>query len=147
MRARHSRSHPARHTGGYHSRVSDRRARARYGVGAGRPRSRRPRRSRRLMVRSAGDTAFLPRTLALLERTPQALHAMLDGLPAKWTEGTDTPGGWRARDVVGHLITGELTDWMPRAEIILESGTARPFDRFDRFAHAERDRDASLTEL
>lgn len=99
------------------------------------------------MHRSAVDTTFLPRTIALLERTPQALHALLDGLPAQWTEGTDTPDGWRARDVVGHLITGELTDWMPRAEIILDSGTTRPFERFDRFAHAERDRDASLTEL
>jgi uncharacterized damage-inducible protein DinB len=99
------------------------------------------------MRRASADVAFLPQMVALLERTPRALHALLDGLPPEWTDGTDTPGGWRARDVVGHLITGELTDWMPRAEIILEHGTSREFERFDRLAHAERDRGVSLREL
>jgi hypothetical protein len=41
---------------------------------------------------------------------------------------------WSPFDVVGHLIHGEHTDWIPRARIILEHGEARAFDKFDRFA-------------
>ncbi|CAN5661232.1 hypothetical protein BH23CHL7_BH23CHL7_14280 [soil metagenome] len=56
-------------------------------------------------------------------------------------------GGWKPRDVIGHLITGELTDWLERAQRIIEHGTALPFERFDRFAHEERDVETSLDEL
>jgi hypothetical protein len=90
---------------------------------------------------------FLGETTALLERTPAVLRALLDGLPDAWLEGRDTPDGWTPHDVVGHLISAELDDWIPRAELILEHGTDRPFVPFDRFAHLERDRDASLPEL
>ena len=72
--------------------------------------------------------------VAILSRTPAALDALLRGLPDGWIaahEGGDT---WSPFDVVGHLIHGERTDWMPRARIILEHGEARPFDKFDRFA-------------
>lgn len=84
---------------------------------------------------------------ALLARTPRVLRALLADLPDAWLSGTDTPGGWTVRDVVGHLISGELDDWIPRTERILADGTARPFDRFDRFAHLERDRDEPLASL
>lgn len=70
----------------------------------------------------------LAEALALLVRTPATLSALLCGLPDMWVrrnEGRDT---WSAFDIVGHLIVGERTDWMPRARIILESGEARPFD-------------------
>ena len=92
--------------------------------------------------------AFLKDTTDLLRRTPQLLRTLLSGIPESWTDTADVPGdGWRPRDVVGHLITGELTDWIARTERILEQGTAVPFDRFDRFAHADRDTDATLDEL
>ena len=58
--------------------------------------------------------------------------------------GKDT---WRAFDIVGHLIVGERTDWMPRARIILASGEARPFDPFDRFAQLKESQDKSLEQL
>ena len=91
---------------------------------------------------------FIDETVDLLRRTPEVLRTLLHGLPASWTDTTDTAeGGWRPRDVVGHLVTGELTDWLERTERILEHGMDRPFDRFDRFAHEERDSDASLDEL
>lgn len=87
-------------------------------------------------------------TTDLLRRTPEFLRALLIGLPDEWTDTADVPeNGWRQRDVVGHLITGELTDWVERTQRILEHGTAVPFDRFDRFAHADRDADATLDEL
>jgi hypothetical protein len=94
----------------------------------------------------SGET-FLGETTALLERTPRVVRDLLGGLPESWLDGTDTPGGWRPRDVVGHLITAELTDWIPRVERIIHAGTTQPFDKFDRFAHQERDVDASLEDL
>ena len=72
---------------------------------------------------------------AILARTPATLDALLRGLPDGWTvahEGGDT---WSPVDIIGHLIHGERTDWIPRAMIILEQGEARAFDAFDRFAH------------
>jgi DinB superfamily len=75
------------------------------------------------------------------------LRALLHGLPDSWTDTPDTPDGWRPRDVVGHLITGERTDWMTRTRRILEHGTSVPFDRFDRVAMFERDREVSLDAL
>jgi hypothetical protein len=92
-------------------------------------------------------SGYIERTTDLLERTPRALDALLRGLPDEWTGTPDTPEGWRPRDVVGHLITGELTDWLARTQRILEHGTRLPFDRFERFAHEERDREATLDQL
>jgi hypothetical protein len=69
------------------------------------------------------------------------------GLPTAWTDTPDTADGWRPRDVVGHLITGEQTDWMARTLRILEHGTAVPFDRFEREAMLERDAGVPLDEL
>jgi len=93
-----------------------------------------------------GD-GVLRETTALLERTPRVLTELLRGLPASWLEGTDTPGGWKARDVVGHLISAELDDWIPRVELIATYGPDRPFEPFDRFAHVERDRNVALEAL
>jgi hypothetical protein len=90
---------------------------------------------------------FLADTTALLERTPRVVRSLLDGLPDTWLDTRDTPGGWTPRDVVGHLISAELDDWIPRAELILEHGTERPFEPFDRFAHVERDKDVPLSDL
>ena len=90
---------------------------------------------------------FLDDTTALLERTPRVLDDLLGGLPEAWLDGRDTPDGWQPRDVLGHLISAEIDDWIPRVEIILEHGPNRPFDPFDRFAHVDRDRGVPLSEL
>jgi hypothetical protein len=73
-------------------------------------------------------------TIALLERTPATLNALLRDLPDAWTRRNEGEKTWSAYDVIGHLIHGEKTDWMPRARIILESGESRAFDPFDRLA-------------
>jgi len=83
--------------------------------------------------------SFIAETTALLARTPEVLRIMLIGLPETWTETPDVANGWRPRDVVGHLISGEQTDWIVRTRRILEHGTSLPFDRFERFAMLERD--------
>lgn len=86
-------------------------------------------------------------TVALLSRTPPALDALLRDLPEMWTrrdEGGDT---WTVYDVVGHLIHGERTDWMPRAKMILKYGETRAFDPFDRFAQQRQNEGKSLPHL
>ena len=80
----------------------------------------------------------LSETLDILERTPLVVDALLRGTSADWhaiDEGAET---WSARDVVGHLIHAEDTDWLARARIILEEGTERAFEPFDRFAQHRR---------
>lgn len=89
----------------------------------------------------------LDETLAMLERTPAVLDGLLRGASAAWhgaTEGGDT---WSPLGVVGHLIQGEETNWVPRARIILEHGTTKPFDTFDRTARFDRSVEHSMDEL
>jgi DinB family protein len=76
----------------------------------------------------------LEEALAILARTPATLNSLLRGLPEPWTTANEGENTWSPFDVIGHLIHGERTDWVPRARIILEHGESRPFDRFDRLA-------------
>jgi hypothetical protein len=92
-------------------------------------------------------SGFIDETTDLLARTPDLLRTLLIGLPDAWTDTPDVADGWRPRDVVGHLITGEQTDWMTRTRRILEHGTSLPFDRFQRFAMLERDAGVPLDDL
>ena len=90
---------------------------------------------------------MLDDTIALLERTPRAIRELLAGLPDGWLAEPDVDGGWTARDVVGHLITAEQANWIPRVRRLLEKGTSEPFDGFDRFAHVEREAGVPLADL
>jgi hypothetical protein len=71
----------------------------------------------------------------VLVRTPGVLRAWLSDLPPAWLAGAEGPDTFSPLEVLGHLIQGERTDWIPRARRILDHGTAVPFDPFDRFAH------------
>jgi hypothetical protein len=84
---------------------------------------------------------------AVLSRTPRALDAMLRGLPEPWVNGNEGPETFSPFDVLGHLIHGERTDWIPRARMILEFQEAKTFEPFDRFAQARASRGKSLDEL
>ena len=92
-------------------------------------------------------SAFLEATTALLERTPPTLAAWLDGLPDVWNRANEGEGTFSPYDVIGHLVHGEKTDWIPRARIILEQGPGRPFDRYDRFAQSRQNAGRSLSTL
>jgi hypothetical protein len=72
--------------------------------------------------------------VAILARTPSTLDALLRGLPDGWITAHEGGQTWSPFDVIGHLIHGERTDWMPRVKIILEHGDAKAFDTFNRFA-------------
>ncbi|HMC30802.1 MAG TPA: DinB family protein [Candidatus Angelobacter sp.] len=89
----------------------------------------------------------LDETVAVLTRTPATLDALLRGLPASWVRSNEGKDTWSAFEIVGHLIVGERTDWMPRVRVILENGEARPFDPFDRFAQSKEKQDKSLEQL
>jgi hypothetical protein len=89
----------------------------------------------------------LDATTAVLERTPAVLDAMLRGLPDAWTRSNEGEKTFSPFDVVGHLIHGEKTDWIPRAQIILEHGESRPFDRYDRFAQERESAGQTLDQL
>ena len=79
----------------------------------------------------------LSEVTAILSRTPATLRALLQDLPEPWLVANEGEGTFSPRDVLGHLIHGEKTDWVPRIRLILASGEAQPFVPFDRFAFRE----------
>jgi hypothetical protein len=83
----------------------------------------------------------------ILRRTPSTLSALLRDLPEAWARQNEGPDTWNAFDVVGHLVHGERTDWIARARIILECGTSKPFEPFDRFAQFKASQGLSLNQL
>ncbi len=85
--------------------------------------------------------------MALLDRTPAALNALLRGLPDAWVRRNEGPGTWSAFDVVGHLIHADRTNWLPRARVILDRGEPASFPPFDREGHRSACTGRSLDEL
>lgn len=83
----------------------------------------------------------------VLERTPGVLRALLADLPPEWSHSAEGPETWSPFDVVGHLVDGEETDWIPRARIILAQSASRRFTSFDRFGHLATNRGRPLAEL
>jgi hypothetical protein len=101
-----------------------------------------------IYVGMASLTEFsLDQAIGVLTRTPATLDALLRGLPVIWVRSNEGKDTWSAFDIVGHLIFGERTDWMPRVRMILENGEARPFDPFDRFVQLKENQNKSLEQL
>ena len=86
-------------------------------------------------------------SLEILERTPKVLSTLLSGLSDEWTMQNEGEESWSPFDVLGHLIHGEKTDWIPRMRHILELGTSEPFAPFDRFAQFEESKGKTLSML
>jgi hypothetical protein len=87
------------------------------------------------------------KALEILERTPLVLRALLGHLDNEWVmnnEGVDT---FSPYDVMGHLIYGEKTDWIPRIKLILDHGTSTSFETFDRFAMYKESKGKSIQQL
>lgn len=95
----------------------------------------------------SGSQGFdLAEAVAELQRTPEVMSAILSGLPEVLVRANEGEGTWSPYDVVGHLIHGERTDWIPRLRHIL-SGETRPFDTFDRTAQFTESADSTLAKL
>lgn len=84
--------------------------------------------------------------IAILERTPNTLQAMLDGLPISWLEATEGPETWSAIEVVAHLAHAERTNWIPRATVIVNRTAEGRFPPFDRFAHLQQAGQRTMSE-
>lgn len=83
----------------------------------------------------------------VLRRTPATLNSLLRDLPEPWLVQNEGPQTWSPYDIIGHLIHGEQTDWIPRAQIILEHGESRAFEPFDRVAMFTASQGKSIGEL
>jgi DinB superfamily len=89
----------------------------------------------------------LDSSIEVLARTPGTLRALLGGLAERWVRGVEGEGTFSAFDVVGHLIDGEETDWIPRVRIILAKGEDPRFEPYDRLRHRARNAGRSLASL
>jgi hypothetical protein len=89
----------------------------------------------------------LDTAVPVLSRTPRVLRALLEDLPAPFLAAHEGPDTWNPFDVVGHLIHGERTDWIPRVKHLLEHGEAVAFPVFDRFAQFEASKGSTLADL
>lgn len=105
----------------------------------------------RLHVTGQADRTRRPlvmdEAIAILARTPATLGALLRGLPDGWTRAHEGGSTWSPFDVVGHLIHGERTDWIPRARVILAHGETKPFEKFDRIAQFTASEGGTLASL
>lgn len=86
-------------------------------------------------------------TIALLSRTPATFDALLRGLPERWTLRNEGENTWTPYGVVGHLVHGEQTDWLPRVRRIMQHGESKPFEPFDRTAQERESKGKSLGQL
>ena len=89
----------------------------------------------------------LESAIDVLRRTPPTLQLLLDAVGEPWARGTEGPDTFSPFDVVGHLIDGEETDWIPRARVILARGADPRFEPYDRFRHRERNASRPLEAL
>lgn len=89
----------------------------------------------------------LDRSVELLAATPMTVHSLLGELSSEWTDTSNDPESWQPFDVLGHLIHAEVTDWIPRARIILAQGADSTFEPFDRIAHFEQAKGRAMIEL
>ncbi len=92
-------------------------------------------------------TFDIDKAIAVLQRTPATLRALLDGLSDEWTMTNYGESTFSPFDVVGHLIHADRTNWMTRLKLILENGDAVPFPTFDRYAMLEASQGKSMSEL
>ncbi len=89
----------------------------------------------------------IEKAVEILSQTPATVKSLLGNLSADWIENAPDSETWSPFDIVGHLINGEETDWIPRAEIVLGQGENRTFNPFDRFAQFEKSKGKTLNEL
>jgi hypothetical protein len=89
----------------------------------------------------------LSQSLNILERTPSVIKALLANLTDEWIYRNEGENTWSPFDILGHLIHGEITDWIPRVEILIDEDPDKRFKPFDRFAQFEESRGKTINDL
>lgn len=89
----------------------------------------------------------IDKSVEILSRTPNVLRTLLHKLSEDWSLNNEGPNTWSPYDVIGHLIHGEKTDWIPRAQIILSNQEDKTFTPFDRFAQTNDSKGKTLDML
>lgn len=89
----------------------------------------------------------LIQAIEVLEKTPSVFKVFLTGLSADWTHQNEGQETWSPYDVIGHLIHGERTDWMPRLEIVMSTAENKTFEPYDRFAQFKMSEGRTLEDL
>jgi hypothetical protein len=89
----------------------------------------------------------LDKSIEILDRTPSVIITLTKDLSSEWTDNNEGGDTWNVFDVIGHLIHGDRTDWIPRTEIILSDSDKKTFEPFDRFAQFETSKGKTLPEL
>ena len=89
----------------------------------------------------------LQQAIRILEKTPMVVRTMLSNLDSAWTGANEGGDTWSPNEVIGHLVHGEKTDWMPRLEIMMNNGSMQTFEPYDRFAQAKMSEGKSLEDL
>ena len=89
----------------------------------------------------------IEKAIEILSQTPETVKSLLGNLSDEWIENAPNSEHWSPFDIIGHLIHGEETDWLPRAEIILAQSENSTFEPFDRFAQFVKSRGRTLNEL
>ncbi len=89
----------------------------------------------------------LDKSIELLERTPNIFKALFYGLSHDWATINEGKNTWSGYTIIGHLIHGEKTDWMPRAKIILGENQDKHFEPYDRFAQDKLYANQTIEEL
>jgi uncharacterized damage-inducible protein DinB len=87
------------------------------------------------------------KSFEVLERTPGILKFFLNDLSNEWIKKNEGSESWSPYDIIGHLIHGEKTDWIPRAKIILSGQENRTFVPFDRFAQLREDQNRKISDM
>lgn len=89
----------------------------------------------------------LEKSIEILERTPSVYSGLLGNSNHAIDKINEGPNTWGGYNILGHLIHGEKTDWIPRAEIILGDGPDKTFEPYDRFAQEKLYSTQTIEEL
>ncbi len=89
----------------------------------------------------------LNKSITILQRTPAVLKQLLEGLDEDWIMSNEGSETWSPFDVVGHLLHGDVSEWIPRIAKALAKEGDKQFKPFDRTAMFEQSKGKSMTKL
>ena len=88
----------------------------------------------------------LEKAVSILKRTPGVIKAMLHDLDEEWLNSNEGADTWTPVEIIGHLVHGEKTDWIPRTHHIL-AGNKQAFEPFDMNGHLKELEGKSFNQL